>query len=47
MAEVLDKALSEPFAYDETARHYRDVLSPKRFVEDYRELYEKVETDSK
>ena len=42
LAEVLDKALSEPFAYDETARHYRDVLSPKRFEEDYKALYERV-----
>ena len=47
LAQVLDKALSEPFAYDETARHYRDVLSPKRFVDDYRALYERVKTDSK
>ena len=39
LRKCIEKALSERFAYDETAKRYREYLSPERFKREYAELY--------
>lgn len=39
LRECIEKALREPFVYDETAKKYREFLSPERFRREYAELY--------
>lgn len=42
LARVIDEVLKDGFSYDETAKRYQESLNPKRFCEEYNDLYREM-----